>query len=467
MLSQTLNDPLLLRVVDADVETRALIESLLRSHTGRAYVVESVPASGAGGDHDGSSDAERRAEAALRESEAQLAAVLADRERLERQFYQAQKMETVGQLAGGIAHDFNNILTAVVGFGTLVAEQVSGNAAAEKNAAEILIAANRASLLTRQLLAFARRQVLRPTRLNLNDTIHGIAGMLQRLIGENMNLQIVCAENLPSVRADQSQLESALANLVVNARDAMPRGGRVTIETAEVVLDDDYCLSHITARAGSYVRLSVSDTGDGIPYDLQARIFEPFFTTKEAGKGSGLGLATVYGIVKQSDGNIWVYSEPGVGTTFKVYLPVDDSSRPAARQVEPAKGQWSRGTETVLLAEDAPVIRRLAREIMSRAGYTVLEAPDTPQALALAAAHPGRIDLLLTDLIMPGPSGVELADQLMAVRDDVRVLFMSGYTDNAIVRNGLLAEGSAFLQKPFTPEDLLRKMRQVLDFKAA
>jgi signal transduction histidine kinase/ActR/RegA family two-component response regulator len=464
MLEDTISDPIRLRVVDADVEMRALIASLLRSHTGREYIVESVPNGGGFAGIPGvPSDVERKAAAALRESEAQLAAVLADRERLERQFYQAQKMETVGQLAGGIAHDFNNILTAIVGFGTLVAEQVSENELASRNAAEILVAANRASALTRQLLAFGRRQVLHPTRLSLNETVNAMAGMLRQLIGENIDLRIVCAVDLPAIRADQSQLESAIANLVVNARDAMPRGGRLTIETSEVALDSDYCSTHVGVRAGRYARLAVSDTGMGMSQELQARIFEPFFTTKEAGKGSGLGLATVYGIVKQSGGNIWVYSELGHGATFKVYLPIDLSNRPDATHIEPVRGQWSKGSETVLLVEDAPMIRRLAREIMTRAGYTVIEAEDAIQALSRVEAHPGRIDMLVTDLIMPGPSGADLAEQLTSIRDDVRVLFMSGYTDNAIVRNGLLAEGAAFLQKPFTPEELLRKMRHVLD----
>src|ERR1041384_3940174 len=247
------------------------------------------------------SDAERRMEEVLREREEQLAALMADRERLERQFYQVQKMETVGQLAGGIAHDFNNILTAIVGCGTLVSEQVSENEAASRNTAEILAAANRASALTRQLLAFGRRQVLHPTRINLNETVQALVGMLRQVIGENIALRIICAPELPPIRADLSQLESALANLVVNARDAMPRGGRLTIETADVTLDDDYCTTHIGARPGRYARLSVSDTGVGMSQDVQARIFEPFFTTKEPGKGSGLGLATVYGIVKRSE----------------------------------------------------------------------------------------------------------------------------------------------------------------------
>jgi len=455
-MTQTIAGPIRLRMLDADADTRALIESLLRNHTGRKYVVESIE------DASVSDDAERRVAAALRESEMQLAAVLADRERLERQFYQVQKMETVGQLAGGIAHDFNNILTAIVGFGTLIAEQVAGNDEAMQNATEILAAANRASALTRQLLAFGRRQVLHPTRVDLNETVHSLAGMLRQLIGEHIDLQIVCTPDLPPIRADLSQLESALANLVINARDAMPRGGRLTIETTDVVLDDDYCSAHVGVRPGRYARLSVSDTGVGMSLEVQARIFEPFFTTKEAGKGSGLGLATVYGIVKQSGGNIWVYSEEGKGATFKIYLPVDETQDVPAGHHEPVRGQWSRGTETVLLVEDAPMIRRLAREIMTRAGYTVIEADAGDQAAQLAARLP-RIDVLLTDVVMPRLNGIELAEQLKTTSRDLRVLFMSGYTDTAIVRNGLLSDSATFLQKPFTPDELLRKLRVVID----
>ena len=462
-MGTTTEQPIRLHIVDVDAETRELITSLLRAHTGREYVVEVVHrGEGLAGMAATASAAERRVSEALRESEAQLAAVLADRERLERQFYQAQKMETVGQLAGGIAHDFNNILTAIVGFGTLVAEQVSENEAASRNTAEILVAANRASVLTKQLLAFGRRQVLHPTRINLNDTVHALVGMLRQLIGENIDLRIVCAPNLPPIRADLSQLDSALANLVINARDAMPRGGRLTIETADVTLDDDYCATHVGVRPGRYARLSVSDNGIGMPQEIQTRIFEPFFTTKEPGKGSGLGLSTVYGIVKQSGGNIWVYSEEGLGSTFKMYLPVDAGELRVAGQIEPARGHWSKGTETVLLVEDAPMIRRLAREIMLRAGYTVIEAGDAEQALSLSEKQ-GQIDVLLTDLIMPGPSGVELAEQLRTARPEVRVLYMSGYTDNAIVRNGMLGASEAFLQKPFTPEELLRKLRHVIE----
>ena len=457
-MTQTTAGPIRLRLIGADDDTRALVESLLTHHTGRSYLVEQ---DGSAERSISASEAERRVAEALRESEAQLAAVLADRERLERQFYQVQKMETVGQLAGGIAHDFNNILTAIVGFGTLVAEQVRGNEEASWNTSEILAAATRASELTRQLLAFGRRQVLHPTRVDLNETVHSLAAMLRQLIGEHIDLKIFCELDLPPIRADLSQLESALANLVVNARDAMPDGGRVTIETSSVTLHDDYCASHVGVRAGRYARLSVTDTGIGMSQELQARIFEPFFTTKEPGKGTGLGLATVYGIVKQSGGNIWVYSEEGMGATFKMYLPLDEGDGVVAGHREPARSQWSKGTETVLLVEDAPVIRRLAREVMTRAGYVVIEAADGDQGAEIAA-RTTRIDVLLTDVVMPGFNGIALAKQLRSTRADLRVLFMSGYTDNAIVRNGLLEDSATFLQKPFTPEELLRKLRAVI-----
>jgi two-component system cell cycle sensor histidine kinase/response regulator CckA len=384
-----------------------------------------------------------------------------DRDLLERQVFLAQRMETVGQLAGGIAHDFNNILTVVVGFGTLLHEQVQHDEAAARNAKEILDAAQRASTLTRQLLAFGRRQVLCPVRLNLNDTVSNLVGMLRRVIGENIDLQIVCDPGLPAVRADQGQLESALMNLVVNARDAMPNGGRIVIETSAVFLDEAYCGSHVTVRPGHYVRLAVTDTGVGMSSEEQVRVFEPFYTSKPGAKGSGLGLATVYGIVKQSGGYIWVYSERGVGTTFKIYLPVDRADRPATAAAH-SPGDWTRGTETVLLVEDADMIRHLAREIIGRAGYCVLEASDADEAMTVASRHSGVIDLLLTDVIMPGASGVDLVGRLRTVRPDVAILYMSGYSDNAIVRNGLLTEGAAFLQKPFTPENLLRKIREAL-----
>jgi len=387
--------------------------------------------------------------------------VLADRERLERQFYQVQKMETVGRLAGGIAHDFNNILTAIVGFGTLIAEQVAGNDEAARNAAEILAAANRASALTRQLLAFGRRQVLHPTRLDLNETVHSLAGMLRQLIGEHIDLQIVCKADLPPIRADMSQLESALANLVINARDAMPRGGRLTIETTDVVHDDDYCAAHVGVRPGHYARLSVTDTGVGMSQQVQARIFEPFFTTKGQGKGTGLGLSTVFGIVQKSGGNIWVHSEPGVGTTFKIYLPRVDAAvdEPRAAPLPVAL----QGTETILLVEDDDQVRSVAVNILTRFGYHVLSAHLPDAAMQLCANHPGMIDLLLTDVVMPQMSGPELVRRLISLRPNMKVICMSGYTDDSVVRHGVAEAGHAYLQKPITPRLLATKVRAVLD----
>jgi CheY-like chemotaxis protein len=303
--------------------------------------------------------------------------------------------------------------------------------------------------------------VLHPVEINLNDTLAGLVVTLRRLVGDGIDLQIICKQRLPTLWADQAQLQTALINLVVNARDAMPTGGRLTIETDDVVLDDEYCAMHVGVTPGPYVRLSVTDTGAGIPIEMQHQIFEPFFTTKKAGPGEDLGLATVYGIVKQSGGNIWVYSETSIGTTFKVYLPVytDDQRAPLTKST-PLQAESS--AETVLLVEDADVIRRLARQIIQRAGYQVIEAADAEKAMVVAGGHSGDIHLLLTDVIMPGASGVELAAQLKSVRPDLKVLYMSGYTDNAIVRNGLLSEEAKFLQKPFTPDELIRKVRHAL-----
>jgi CheY-like chemotaxis protein len=340
---------------------------------------------------------------------------------------------------------------------------VSADPAAAAGVSEILSAAERATSLTRQLLAFGRRQVLRPSRLQLGDVVRSLGGMLRAALGEDIDLQISCADGLPSVRVDQGQFEQVIANLVVNARDAMPNGGRLSIEVDQVSLDEAYCDTHLSVKPGEYVRVAITDNGVGIPAERLSRVFEPFFTTKGQGKGSGLGLATAYGIVKQSGGNIWVYSEPGLGTTFRIYLPVD---RDAALPVGPSRAlpkERVHGSETILLVEDAAVIRQLARDVLTRAGYRVLDAGDTATALEVAAAHDGLIDLLLTDVVMPGPNGVELADRLRVTRPQTRVLFMSGYTDNAAVRNGLLAPDTAFLQKPFTPEGLLRKIRQVIE----
>ena len=411
----------------------------------------------------------RAAESALRDSEAQMRIMLRQREELERDLSQVLRMESVGRLAGGIAHDFNNILMAVVGFGTILQEQVAGNEPLEQNCQEILAAAERASALTKQLLAFGRKQVLRPRRLQLNDTVVGITAMLRRVIGEDIDLQVQVDPEVPPVFADQAQIESSILNLVVNARDAMPNGGRVTITVSGATLTASDCDAHPGLKPGTYVHLSVADTGAGIPAELHARVFEPFFTTKTSGKGTGLGLSTVYGTIKQSGGYIWVESEPGHGTKFRIYMPVDTrptDAAPAAPLLPTPIAAPAKATETILLVEDAEVVRRLTREIVSRAGYRVIEAGNAEEAMKVAEAHQGPLDLLLTDVIMPGANGVELAKRLRAVRVDLPVLYMSGYTDNAITRHGLLNERTAFLQKPFTPQDLLRKVREVLEVRA-
>jgi signal transduction histidine kinase/ActR/RegA family two-component response regulator len=385
-----------------------------------------------------------------------------DRARLERQLHLAQRMETVGRLAGGVAHEFNNILTAIVGFGTLVADEVAGHDAAAAHVREILRGAERAGTLTRDLLAFSRRQVLRPAPVDLAEVVEHLARMLRGVLGSSVDLQLRCTR-VPKILADRAQIEQAVTNLAINARDAMPKGGRLTIEVDETTLDERYCDSHVSASPGRHVRLCVSDTGVGIPRELLPRVFEPFFTTRDPAASSGLGLSTTYGIVKQSGGNIWAYSEPGLGTTFKLYFPVAAGAGRAHEPAGASAGERLRGSETILLVDDTDMVRRLARDVLSGAGYRVLEAAGADEALQVAGSEASPIDLLVTDVVMPGRSGMELADRLRTARHDVRVLYISGYTDAAIVRGGLLAENAAFLQKPFTPDDLLRKVRQVLE----
>ena len=383
-----------------------------------------------------------------------------EQRQLEGQLLHAQKMEAVGRLAGGVAHDFNNLLTVIMSYGDMLLEDLPRDAPYREDVAEIRKAAIAASALTRQLLAFSRQQVLEPRVLDVNAVLAGTEQLLTRLIGEDVHLTISLATTVGLVKVDPGQLEQIIMNLAVNARDAMPQGGRLTIETGNAEMDETYVRGHPLAHAGRYVMLAVSDTGIGMDAETQARIFEPFFTTKQVGKGTGLGLATVYGIVKQSGGFIWVYSEPGHGTTFKIYLPqVDEPESPAAAPVPPAVG----GSETVLVVEDVAAVRAVAREMLERRGYTVLEAPDGATALRLAGKHRGEIHLLLTDVVMPGGSGRALADQLLGLRPTMKVLYMSGYTDDAVVRHGILQEGIAYLQKPFTPENLARKVRAALD----
>lgn len=394
----------------------------------------------------------KRAEEALRASQLQL--------------QQSQKLEAIGQLAGGVAHDFNNMLTAIIGYTDLSLRRVGLENPIRRNLEETKKAAERAASLVRQLLAFSRKQILEPKVLDLNDVVKDMHKMLTRLIGENIKLATRLETELGSVKADPCQVEQIVVNLVVNARDAMPRGGRVTIETANVALDVQTASKHVSVKPGEYVMLTVSDTGSGMDQETQARIFEPFFTTKEVGKGTGLGLSTVYGIVKQSGGNIWVYSEQGLGTVFKVYLPrIDDATASTiARQEET---HAPRGSETILLVEDEDVVRGLARKILMQAGYNVLDAKSGDEAIRLCQAHAGPIDLLLTDVVMPEISGKEVADRLLELRPSIRVLFMSGYTDEAIVQHGVLDANVKFIQKPFTWVGLTKKVREVLNRKAS
>lgn len=386
---------------------------------------------------------------------------ITERRRLEEQLRQAQKLEAVGRLAGGVAHDFNNVLTAIFGYADLLNEDLPEGHQARQDLEEIRKAAQRASTLTRQLLAFSRQQVLQPMVLSPNDLIEDIASMLGRLVAEDIELRFALDPSAGNVRADAGQIQQVVMNLVVNARDAMPTGGKLLIETGNAELGEQYAESHQPVSPGAYVMLAVSDTGVGMDAQTRARIFEPFFTTKEKGRGTGLGLSTVYGIVKQSGGYVWVYSEPGRGTTFKIYLPRVDA--PAEPLVPPPEGRTLAGTETILLAEDDEMLRPLSKSLLERLGYTVLDTENALQAVALANAHAGPIQLLVADVVMPGASGRELARRLAQSRPDMRVLYVSGYTDDAIVQHGMLEPGLNFLQKPFTPATLARKVREVLD----
>jgi PAS domain S-box-containing protein len=390
---------------------------------------------------------------------------ITERKQLEEQFHQAQKMEAVGRLAGGVAHDFNNLLTAILGSAALVLESLDAGIPEREEIEEIRKAALRAADLTRQLLAFSRQQVVAPTVLNPNEVVAHMDKLLRRLIGEDVELRAALARDLGAVKADASQLEQVILNLAVNARDAMPNGGQLTIETQNVELDEAYVRGHVSAQPGRYVMLAVTDTGVGMDAVTQARIFEPFFTTKEKGKGTGLGLATVYGIVKQSGGWIWVYSEPGLGTSFKVYLPrVAEAAAPAAPPSTPSVSV--RGSQTILLVEDEDLVRRLVQKVLKANGYTVLTASNGPEAERVAGEHAGTVHLLMTDVVLPGINGRQVAERLTAARPGIRVLYLSGYTDDAIVHHGVLEPGVAFLQKPFTPATLGRKVRDVLDSPA-
>ncbi len=387
---------------------------------------------------------------------------LTEQRRLQTQLAQSQKMEAVGRLAGGIAHDFNNLLTVITTSCDLLREDMAANDPNREDVDQVRKAADGAAALTRQLLAFSRQQVLAPQIVNLGDVVFGVEKMLRRVIGEDVDLVTVLGADVGAIKADVGQLEQVLMNLAVNARDAMPTGGKLTIETANVEHDPDYAREQEAAAVSRFVMLAVSDTGTGMDEATKARIFEPFFTTKELGKGTGLGLATVYGIVKQSGGFIWVYSEPGLGTTFKIYLPrVDAPARASGATARPRES--FRGTETVLLVEDATAVRSVTHQALHRQGYTVLDAASGAEALKIAASHEGPIHLLLTDVVMPGLSGRQLSDRLTQIRPETRVLYTSGYTNDAIVRHGVLESGIGYLQKPFTMDALARKVREVLD----
>jgi PAS domain S-box-containing protein len=388
---------------------------------------------------------------------------ITERKALENQLQQARRMEAVGRLAGGIAHDFNNLLTIIKGYVELATNRKGAQPELRSDLQHIGDASERASTLVRQLLAFSRKQVLKPKVLDLNSIVLNLDKLLRRLLAEVIDMKTMVGKDVGAVKADPSQIEQVIMNLVVNARDAMPNGGRLLVETANVELDAAYAQDHATVRPGRYVMLAVTDTGIGMDADTVAHIFEPFYTTKGSGSGTGLGLSTVYGIVKQSGGYIWVYSEPGKGTTFKVYLPRVDDRVEISSTIEAPSAAARNGKETILLVEDEPGVRELTNMVLSRRGYSVLEALNPQDAERLAENHGSEIHLLLTDVVMPGISGRELAKKLTARHPNLRVLYMSGYTYNVIAEDGTLEDGLSFLQKPFTPQILAQKVRETLD----
>ena len=382
---------------------------------------------------------------------------------LEEQLRQSQRMESIGKLVGGVAHDFNNLLTAILGYAALLLENLRTGSDAHRDAEQIQKASERAAALTRQLLAFSRKQILQARVVDINAILLGMNPMLHRLIGEDIKLFVLPADSLAKVKADPTQVEQIILNLTINARDAMPKGGELTIETANTVLDQNQVERHVDVAPGPYIMLAVSDSGCGMNSETKARIFEPFFTTKPPGQGTGMGLATVYSIVKQSGGHVWVYSEPAQGTSLKIYLPQSENGERQQGMVSVPASSRATGSETILLVEDEQTVRDLAGSVLKRGGYTVLAACDGEEALVLSKNHAGDIHLMITDAIMPGMRGHELAEVMGKLRPQVKVLFISGYTDDAAIHQGVLVEGIQFLQKPFTPDALALKVRSVLD----
>jgi PAS domain S-box-containing protein len=388
---------------------------------------------------------------------------LTERRKLEEQLQQAQKLEATGSLAAGVAHDFNNVLSVVLSYSELLASGLKAGDPMLEDLQQIRAAGLRAAALTRQLLAFSRQQALQPQIVDLTAVVGTMEKMLRRLIGEDVTLTTICSPALGKVLVDPGQMEQVIMNLVVNARDAMPSGGTLTIETSEVVFDDQDASEHVGAKAGPHILLSVNDTGSGMDKETQARLFEPFFTTKEPGKGTGLGLSTVFGIVRQSGGTIQVFSEPQKGTSFKIYLPTTDGAAAVVQVSPPPSVRVLQGSETILLVEDDEAVRVLARTILRKYGYNVLDAQGGGDALLLCEQYTAPIHLLLTDVVMPRMSGRRLAERLLLVRPHMKVLYMSGYTDDAVVRHGIFYSTVAFIQKPITPEPLGRKVREALD----
>jgi nitrogen-specific signal transduction histidine kinase len=386
----------------------------------------------------------------------------AEKEKLQAQLLQAMKMEAVGRLAGGVAHDFNNLLTVITGYSELLLQKIGKESPMHREVEEIKRAGERAASLTQQLLAFSRKQIIEPRVVRLDLLVADMQAMLTRLIGEDISLQATTGKSLGSLKVDSGQFQQILMNLVVNARDAMPGGGKIVIETANVDLDEGYCALHPYVKPGQFVMLAVSDTGQGMSEEVKAHIFEPFFTTKEKGCGTGLGLATTYGAVHQAGGSIEVFSEVGIGTTLKIYLPrVEEEALKPVNDDRPT--DLPGGTETVLVVEDEEIVRNVSVQILEQLGYRVLQARNGTEAIAEVQGYGARIDLLLTDVVMPGMNGGELATQLVLHNPEMKVLFTSGYTEDVISHHGVLAEGVSFIGKPYTPSSLARKVREVLD----